>query len=204
MSLKIYGVPKSRAFRVMWAAEEAGIPYENVAVDLAAQDRPPALLAANPMGRVPAIDDGGFTLFESLAITTYLAKKHSPGRLYPAKLEDEARLWQWTLWGANEIEQALVDVGRHRFALEPEKRDESVARAGIEKLARPLAALEAHLAGHPYMLGDAYTIADLNVASLLYFCWFRQIDVGIGPATRAWLDRVLTRPAALAARKHRE
>ena len=204
MTLKIYGVPRSRAFRVMWAAEEVGIAYENVAVDHAAKERPAALLAANPMGRVPAIDDDGFTMFESLAITTYLAKKHSPGKLYPATLEDEARLWQWTLWGANEIELALLEVGRHRFALPAEQRDETVARANVEKLARPLAALEAHLGKRTHMLGEAFTICDLNVAALLYFCWFRKIDVGIGPATRAWLERVLTRPAALAARKQRE
>jgi glutathione S-transferase len=204
VTLRIFGIPKSRAFRVMWAAAELGIPYENIPIDSAATPKPPELLAANPMGRIPAIDDDGFTLFESLAITTYLAKKHSPGRLYPATLEGEARCWQWALWGVTEIEGPLLDVGRHRFALEPEKRDEAVARAALDKLARPLAVLEAHLAASPCMLGDAYTIADLNVASLLYFCWFRKIDTGTGPATRAWLDRVLTRPAAEAARKLRE
>lgn len=204
MTLKVYGVPKSRAFRVLWVAAELGIPYENIPVDSAAMPKPPELLAANPMGRIPAIDDGGFTLFESLAITMYLAKKHSPGRLYPAALEDEARCWQWTLWGANEIEHPLVELGRHRFAYEPEKREEAVARASLEKLAKPLAVLESHLAAHPYMLGEAFSIADLNVASLLYFCWFRKIENGTGPATGRWLERVLTRPAALAARRLRE
>lgn len=204
MTLRIYGAPKSRTFRPLWAAAELGIPYENVAIESSVKDKPAELLAANPMGRIPAIDDGGFKLFESLAITLYLAKKHGTGTLYPAGLEDEARCWQWTLWGVTEIEGLLLDVGRHRFALPPEQRDESVAKAAVEKLARPLAVLEAHFASRPYMLGQSFTIADLNVASLLYFCWFRKLDAGIGPKTLAWLDRVLTRPAALAARKLRE
>jgi glutathione S-transferase len=204
VTLRIYGIPKSRAFRVLWIAQELGLPYENFPVDFSARERPPELLAANPMGRIPAIDDDGFTLFESLAITLYLAKKHSPGRLYPAALEDEARCWQWSLWGANEVELPAVDVVKHRHVLEADKRDDAVAQAALARLARPIAVLEAHLAKRAFMLGEGFTIADLNVASLLYTSWFYKADIGLGPATRAWLDRVFARPAAQAARKLRE
>ena len=78
--LRIYGVARSRAFRVIWTAKELGLDYEHIPVEIG-QDgaRKPDYLAINPNGRLPTIDDGGFTLWESLAITLYFAKKHSTG-----------------------------------------------------------------------------------------------------------------------------
>ena len=85
MSLRIYGIARTRAFRALWMAMELGLDYEHDPVEIGdAGARTPEFLAINPNGRLPVIVDDGFVLFESLAITMYLAKKHSPGRLYPA------------------------------------------------------------------------------------------------------------------------
>lgn len=204
MTLKIHGIARSRAFRALWAAEEAGVPYENIPTDSKAGSKQPEFLALNPNGRIPAIEDGGFVLFESLAITLYLAKRYSAGTLYPSRLEDEARTWQWSLWGATEIETPLIEMVSNRVVLPPAERNESVAAAAEAKLPRPLAVLDAHLAKAPYLLGDAFTIADLNVASLLYAAWYRKIDLTRWPHVKAWLDRCLSRPGAERARKLRE
>ena len=97
--LKIYGIARTRAFRALWMAKELGLDYEHDPVEIGdAGARTPEFLAINPNGRLPVIVDDGFVLFESLAITLYLAKKHSLGRLYPGTLEGEARAWQWSLW----------------------------------------------------------------------------------------------------------
>ena len=97
--MRIYGIARTRAFRALWMAKELGLDYEHIPVEIGdAGARTPEFLAINPNGRLPAIDDDGFVLSESLAITLYLAKKHSPGRLYPGTLEGEARAWQWSLW----------------------------------------------------------------------------------------------------------
>src|SRR5262245_64554575 len=73
--LRIYGIARTRAFRALWIAEELGLDYEHVPVEIgAAGARQPEYLAINPNGRLPAIDDGGFLLWESLAITLYLAR----------------------------------------------------------------------------------------------------------------------------------
>src|SRR4029453_10983790 len=89
-SLRIYGVARTRAFRVLWIAKELDLDYEHVPTEIGpAGARKADYLAINPNGRLPAIDDGGFMLWESLAITLYLAKKH--GRLYPRTLEGEAK-----------------------------------------------------------------------------------------------------------------
>ena len=86
--LRIYGVARTRAFRVLWIAKELGLDYEHVPTEIGpAGARKADYLAINPNGRLPAIDDGGFMLWESLAITLYLAKKH--GKLYPTTLEGE-------------------------------------------------------------------------------------------------------------------
>src|ERR1051325_9295688 len=97
--LKIYGTARSRTARVLWMAKELGLEFEHVPMvpDLKA----PAFLKINPAGRIPAIDDNGFTMAESLAINLYLARKYgdrATPSLAPASLEQEARTWQWSSW----------------------------------------------------------------------------------------------------------
>src|SRR6185295_13962525 len=76
MAVKIYGMARTRAFRALWVAMELGIDYEHIPLEIgSAGARTAEFLAVNPNGRLPAIDDDGFVLWESLAITLYLAKK---------------------------------------------------------------------------------------------------------------------------------
>lgn len=203
MTLRIYGIARSRAFRALWAAEELGLAYENIPVDNAEGVKRPDYLAVNPVGRIPAIDDDGFVLSESLAITTYLVKRHG-GPLQPAGLQDEARAMQWALWGVNELERQAIDLVNNRYVLAPGKRDEALAQSAEDKLQRPLGVLDAHLAKTPFLLGASFTVADLNVSSLLYTAWFRGFDFTPWPKVKAWLDQCLTRAAAVTARKMRE
>ena len=203
MALRIYGVPRSRTFRALWVAEELGIPYENVPVDYTQDVKRPEYLAVNPAGKIPAIDDDGFRLSESLAITTYLVKRHG-GPLQPGSLQDEARSMQWSLWGATEIERPAIDLVSNRYVLPADKRDAALADSAQAKLERPLALLEAQLGKAPYLLGGSFTVADLNVSSLLYTAWFNKVDFSRWPRIGDWLERCLTRPAALRARKMRE
>ena len=168
MALKIYGIPKSRAVRVLWMAEELGIPYENVGVTMADKaHKGPAYLAVNPNGRLPAIDDNGFKLSESLAINLYLAKKH--GKLYPKSLEDEARCWQWSHWSVFEIDKQVNDWAAHDHVLPAGERDPVKLKAALEVLNVPLGVLDGALAKQPYLVTpEAFSVADLNVASAMY------------------------------------
>ena len=91
--LKIYGMARTRAFRALWVAMELGIDYEHIPVEIGdAGARTAEFLAINPNGRLPVIVDGDFVLFESLAITMYLAKKHGTGTLYPSTDRKSTRL----------------------------------------------------------------------------------------------------------------
>ena len=64
MALKIYGIPRSRAFRTLWMAKELGLDYENLPISTGGTEtRTPDFLKLNPNGHIPAIDDDGFILW---------------------------------------------------------------------------------------------------------------------------------------------
>ena len=202
MALKIYGVARSRAFRTLWMAKELGLDYEHVEVDFATgETRTPAHLALNPNGHIPVIDDDGLVLWESMAINLYLAKKYSAGRLYPTRLEDEARAWQWSFWGMTEVERPVLTALFNRAILPEDKRDTAAADAAERTLAQPLGVLDAALGRSANLLGENFTVADLNVASILSWARPAQIDVTPYPKVGEWLKNCAERPAAGAARQ---
>ena len=196
--LRIYGIARTRAFRPLWMAKELGLDFEHFPIEIGdAGARAPEFLAINPNGRLPAIEDSGFVLVESLAITLYLAKKHSPGRLYPATLEGEAKTWQWSLWAVTEVDRGVNIWSLHAVRLPPEERDAGKRAEALKVLEAPFRVLDAAVAKQPYLLGEAFTVADLNVAAVIS----RAIDMDLSasPNLKAWLTRCLERPAARAA-----
>ena len=195
-ALRIYGVARTRAFRALWIAQELGLDYEHVPIEIGpAGARKADYLAINPNGRLPAIDDGGFVLWESLAITLYLAKKH--GRLYPATLEGEAKAWQWSLWSVQEVDRGVNIWSLHAVRLPPEDRDPQRLAEALKVIEPPFRVLDGALARTPYLLGNDFTVADMNVAAVIS----RAIDMDLiaKPHLAAWLKRCLERPAARAA-----
>ena len=195
--LRIYGVARTRAFRALWIAKELGLDYEHIPTEIGqAGARKPEYLAINPNGRLPAIDDGGFTLWESLAITLYLAKKH--GRLYPTTLEGEAKAWQWSLWSVQEVDRGVNIWSLHAVRLPPEDRDPERLAEALKVLAPPFKVLDGALDGRSYLLGDAFTVADLNVAAVIRRAIY--MDLSATPRVADWLKRCLERPAAREAR----
>ena len=191
--LRIYGIARTRAFRALWMAEELGLDYRHVPIEIGpAGARKPEYLAINPNGRLPAIEDDGFTLWESLAITLYLAKKH--GQLYPTTLESEARAWQWSLWAVQEVDRGVNIWSLHAVRLPPQERDSQRRAEALKVLEAPFKVLEGALAGRPYLLGEEFTVADLNVAAVIS----RAVDMDLSatPRLARWLERCLERPAA--------
>ena len=193
--LRIYGVARTRAFRALWIAEELGLDYEHLPIEIGkAGARTPEFLALKPNGRLPAVVDGEFVLTESLAITLYLAKKHALGRLYPSSLEAEAKAWQWTFWAVSEVDRGVNIWSIHAVRLPQADRDAAKREEALRVLAAPFRVLDAALVKQPYLLGDDFTVADLNVAAVIS----RAVDMDLShvPALKAWLERCLGRPAA--------
>jgi glutathione S-transferase len=195
--IRLYGTRQSRATRSLWALEELGVPYELVAAETKSAD----YKAINPNGKIPALVDGDLVLFESMAINLYLARKYDKSGLWPREVADEGRAFQWSIWAMTEIEPALLLVLMNRVFLPPNQRDEPAAKAAEEKLGPALAILDASLASKKYLLGDSFTIADLNVASVLSWALFSKVDLAKTPNTQRWLLECTARPAFNKARK---
>jgi glutathione S-transferase len=200
MGLTIYGVSQSRAIRVLWMAQELGVPFEHVPQNFAGE-KPPAFLAINPNGRVPAIDDDGVRLFESMAINLYLAKKYGAAAgLAPKDLAEDGIATQWSFWVMTEIEKTLLNAMFSARGMMGNAKDPEKAAAYLAELEKPFAVLDGALAGKDYLLGGRFTVADLNVASVL--TWARPAGVNLAntPNVEAWLARCLARPAFAKAR----
>jgi glutathione S-transferase len=196
--IKLYGVPTSRASRCMWMLEELELPYELVPVSFSGDNKKPEYLAVNPNGRVPALNDDGLVLFESLAINLHLARKYGAAKgLWPASADDQSRAIQWSLWTANELEPHVIAHLLNSRMLPENLRDPAKAKAAQEALPKPLAVLDGALAGKQHILGGGFTVADLNIASVLTLGWkMKAFDPATVPNVAAWLERVNARPAA--------
>jgi glutathione S-transferase len=195
---RIYGVARTRAFRALWVAEELGLAYEHLPIEIGdAGARTPEFLALNPNGRLPVVADGDFVLSESLAITLYLAKKYGLGTLYPASLEDEAKAWQWSFWAIAEVDRGVNIWSLHAVRLPPAERDAGLRDEALKVIGPPFKVLDTAVAKQPYLLGGTFTVADLNVAAVISRA--ADMDLSAWPHLQAWLTRCLDRPAARAA-----
>ncbi len=205
--LRIYGIVKSRAVRVLWLAEELAIPYEWIPVDYrGGATRQPEFTAINPLGHIPAIDDDGLLLSESMAINLYLVRRHPDAAVSPQGLVEEGRCLNWTLLAVNELEASALAILAHAKTLPPERRDANRLGRARGAVRPPLAVLESTLAGasplaavagqaQPWLLGERFTVADINVAAIVE--WIRaQPDLfDEFPRVAAWLERCHDRPA---------
>jgi glutathione S-transferase len=204
--LKVYGIKSSRAARTLWLCRELGLAIDNVPVNFAdPASKTAAFLAVNPSGKIPAIDDDGFSLAESMAINIYLAKKHSSS-LLPKDLQGEAKVLQWSFWVMSEVEKPLLlamlqrmkepaDPVAAKYFRDRNPLNPDVERAALEALEKPLTYMNDHLTGRDYLLGKDFTLADLNVASVLTWLYPARIDLSTKPNVQAWLSRCLARPA---------
>ncbi len=193
--LRLYYSPLSTfSQRVRIALLEKGIAAELVEVDLPGRAQfQPEYLARNPYGRVPAIDEDGWGLYESTAILEYLEATRPSPPLVPADARGRARVAMHMklcdLELAGPARTILVPkrfLPRERWILEPMEK----ARGKIEK---HLAILEPEIQGREFLAGERFTLADLCYAPFLQF--LPILDVTPGPAVRSWAARLLERPS---------
>jgi glutathione S-transferase len=198
MSFELFGSFRSRTRRPLWVALEVGADFRHV--PLGAQD--PALkekpyLEINPLGRIPALRDGDLTFSESLAINLYIARHYGASvepSIYP--VDAEAHILQWSFFAASDLDPWVVLYRVHTAMLPEDQRDSRLADAGRRSLEKSLAHLEAALVDAPFLAAPHFTIADLNVASVLQPLVFIDYAFDAYPAVREWLRTSLDRPAA--------
>jgi len=203
--LTIYGVYRSRATRPLWLLEELGVPFTHVPViqarrveDAHAQDAPlntrsEEFLTINPLGQIPVMEEDGLILTESLAITQHIARVHG-GDLGPRSPAEEALIGQWTLLAATAVETPALEIMMTRTAGDtPEMQAQITISA--EKLRHPFLVLERHLGRHDYLVGDRFTVADVNMAECIRYAQGHSALIAEFPHLGAWLGRCQERPA---------
>jgi len=206
MGLKIYGVLRSRATRPVWLAKELGLPFERVPVIQAyrlerpdAPDAPlntasPAFRAINPNGLTPTIDDDGFVLHESFAITLYLACKHG-GPLAPRDAGEVGSATMWALWAATRCEPHALAVFESHPA-SAKGHDPAVAAAAVEALRQPFGVLDAALRdGGGFAVGGRFTVADINLAEVFRYAQPAAELFAANPQVERWLAACQSRSA---------
>lgn len=205
--LKIHGVTRSRASRIIWLCHEIGLPFRQIPViqayrlpDPDAADAPlnthsPGFLRLSPAGAIPVIEDGDLVLGESMACTLYLARKH--GQPFgPADGAEDALMSQWSFYAVAAIEaDALTLLFLHGAGRSLSGQEAAAVATAAERLVRPLKVLEDHLATHGQMVGRRFTVADINMAEVLRYAQSYGPLMEQFPAIRAWLADCHARPA---------
>ena len=205
--ITLYGVYRSRASRPLWLLAELGLPFSHIPViqayrlktDPTAADAPlntatPSYLTVNPQGQIPAYIEDDLVLTESLAITLHIARCHG-GALGPQSNAETALMEQWSLFAATSVEAPALEI-LYIIGDGGDKTPEGQASIAVnaEKLRRPLARLQAHLAAHDWLVGDRFTAADINVAEVVRYAQSHPSLLGEFPAVKAWLERCQARP----------
>jgi len=185
-NVKFYWRKKTRAFRIAWLLEEAGLSYERIIVDESLKDTA-AFRAVSPMGKVPALEDGPARLSDSGAICIYIADQYPASRLGPpVGHADRGRFLQWVTYTNSVIEPAMLE--------KVAKLESKPISYGWGSFDLMLATLRGELAKSEWLLGESFSGADVLVGTGAYFLkQFRLI--GDDPIIDPYIARCTSRPA---------
>jgi glutathione S-transferase len=183
----------TRDLRALWALEESGLPYRLQRLDYERGElKRPRYTRLNPFGQIPAIDDDGFTLFESAAIVLHVAEK--AGALLPKSREDRTRATQWAFAAVNTVEPPIVEL----FAADAFFADQAWVKERrpmlVDRIKQRLAALEGEFAKRPYLLGAEFSAPDILMATVLRLVQQPDLLTAV-PNVAAYLARCEARPA---------
>jgi glutathione S-transferase len=193
--LVFYTHPMSRGRIIRWMLEEVGQPYRTEVMDYATTLKAPAYLAINPMGKIPAIKHGETVVTEAAAICAYLADAFpSAGLAPPPGDKRRGTYFRWLFFAAGPVESVVITT-----ALGVQVKPEQKRMVGWGDTADTLAALEGALAGKRYILGDAFSAADVYIASQLG--WGMQFgSIEKRPAFQTYVAGLEGRPAFVRAK----
>ncbi len=199
MTMKLHVFPLSpRGFKVLFAAEQLGMPYEFVPVDLTKQSQKGAAFTAlNPNQRMPVLEDGDFVLWESNAIVQYLASLKPESGMLPADLKARMTAVKWQFWESahwdpvcaifmfENVVKALFGIGQP---------DPAELKRGADAMARLAPVLDGQLQKTRYLAGEALTVADISVGALLARAEDGKIPLEPYRGIQRWLAELRATP----------
>ena len=195
--LKIYHSRQSRSMRVIWLCEEIGLPYtlEHLGMftpEMKTRD----YLAIHPLGKVPAIDDGGFVLWETGAIFEYLVARYSDGALIPPRETQEGALAaQWIGYGENPLTIIMGEIAAHGGPIPDDMKIPALVDRGRAIAPALVSVVERALGHHPFILGEEFSAADIMLGFGLNIARHLEFVNEETPRVRDYCDRLAARPA---------
>ena len=197
--IELWHCPDARSFRPLWALEELGLPYELHLLPFPPRVRQPEYLEVNPLGTIPAMKDGETFMTESAAIVQYLVTRYGPGDLAVPADDPAYGAWlNWLHFGEATLTFPQTLVLRYR-QFEPGKAEvvaDDYAKWFLSRLRHVDRALETG----DWLCAGRFTAADISVGYALLLAHSLKLDDRISPATKAYWQRLKSRPAFLAAK----
>jgi len=194
---KLFYSPGSAAMAPHALLEEIGAPFELVRVDTkGGEHKKPEYLKMNPNGRVPTLLDGDQAIYETAAIMLHLADKHPGSGLAPAVgTADRARYYQWLVYMTNTVQEAYIEYFHPDYYAKTESGQAEVKAASEARLQPMFAILDKALEKGPYLLGSAFSAADIFL--MMMARWSRNMakPAVTYPNIKRCVDQVLARPA---------
>ncbi|TXI73753.1 MAG: glutathione S-transferase [Limnohabitans sp.] len=182
--------------KVVWAAQECGVPFQRTdagrAFGIVQTD---AYKALNPNALVPTLEDGELVLWESNVIVRYLLAKYGPEGMYPTDLAARFDAERWMDWQQTTLNRAGSAAFMQWIRTAPEQRDMAAIAASVAATEPLLRQLDAHLQKKPFMAGSEFTMADIPIACEVHRWVNLPQPHPALPALERWYQTVSTRPA---------
>ena len=194
--LKIYHSKQSRSMRVVWLCEELGLDYTTSPLAMFTDEmKTPEYLAIHPLGKVPALDDDGFILWETGAIFEYLVAKYSDGALIPPRDTTQGALAaQWIGYGENPLTIIMGEIAAHNGPIPEAMRVPALVDRGREIAPALVGVVERALGESDYILGESFSAADIMLGFGLHIARHLGFVSADTPRTNAYCDRLVARP----------
>ena len=194
--MKIHHAPNSRSVRALWLFNELGLPYELEIYPLGDKSmRTPEYLRVHPLGRVPALEDGDLTIFESGAIVQYVLDKYGEGAMVPtAGSTDYPTYLQWLHYAEGMIMPQINIIVVETIFLPEERRNQTNVDRATKLLTRMLTAVDLHLQDREFLAGE-FSGADIMTGHACIVSGRLGADISDKPNVAAYIDRLEARPA---------
>ena len=194
--LTLHFAPNSRAGRIVWLLEELGLPYEINKMAFHPKDlKSDEHRARHPLGRVPVLDDGDVSIFESGAIIEYVIERHKNGGLKPAVSAPEfPEYLQWFHYCEGMVMPPINTIVVQTILLPEDRRDMTALGQAQRLLTKSLAPVETALTGRDYLIGD-FSAADLMLGHACFMANRSGCVTDDMMNLKAYIGRIESRPA---------
>jgi len=194
--LKLHFAPNSRAGRIVWLLEELELPYEINKMAFHPKDlKSDEHRARHPLGRVPVLEDGEVTLYESGAIVEYILERHRNGGLKPAVAAPEYPAYlQWFHYCEGMVMPPVNTIVVQTLLLPPERRDATALAQAQRLLTKALAPVDDALAGKDYLIGN-FSAADIMLGHACFMSNRLGCVADDMANLKAYIGRIEARPA---------